>query len=212
MATGQESYRTIKALVFDYVHRCRGRVDYEALTREVKKHFPDSKWKKTHWAWYSYQIRRGRFRSLFSDEEVRNLGGKRTAAPAPGAPPAASPPAAEAAPGVRGPKPKDPEVKRIGDRILRSVRSEIAREAGDNDDFRFGINRWVFSRLQQDEIRVKRPIKKKLWDSGMRSCQACGQPFASLKGVEIHRKDASKKYSPENCEFLCRECHQELAD
>ena len=212
MATGQEFYRTIKALVFDYVHRCRGPVDYEALTREVKKHFPDSKWKKTHWTFYSYQIRLGRFRSLFSDEERRNLGGKRTAAPAPVAPAAAPPPPAEAAPGVRGPKPRDPEVKRIGDPILNHVRFDIGLAAGDNDDLRFKLNRWIFSRLLQDEIRVKRPIKKKLWDSGMRSCQACGQPFASLKGVEIHRKDALKKYSPENCELICRKCHQELAD
>lgn len=61
-----------------------------------------------------------------------------------------------------------------------------------------------------DEIRVKRPIKKQLWDRGIGSCQACNQPFGPLKGVEIHRKDGARGYSADNCELLCRECHQEL--
>ncbi len=40
----------LKSLVFDYVHHTSGNVDYEALTAEVKRTFPDSAWKKTHWA------------------------------------------------------------------------------------------------------------------------------------------------------------------
>ncbi len=44
------AYRTIKGLVFDYVRKHEGAVDYDPLTAEVKKHFPESKWKKTHWA------------------------------------------------------------------------------------------------------------------------------------------------------------------
>jgi len=70
--------------------------------------------------------------------------------------------------------------------------------------------RWVFARLMRDEIRIKRPIKQELWDAGMRECQACGQRFSALKGAELHRKDEDKGYSVENCELLCRECHQEL--
>jgi hypothetical protein len=208
----QDPYRTIKALVFDHVHRCRGRVDYDALTREVKKHFPASKWKETHWAWYSSQIRCGRFQDLFTDEERQNLGGQQSAAPDPTSTSGKARAFAKSPPSVRGPRPKDPEIKRIGDRILKDVRSEITLAAGDDEDQRFKINRWVFARLHNDEIRIKRPIKKKLWDSGMQSCQACSQPFASVKGVEIHRKDASRRYSPANCELLCRECHQELDD
>jgi DNA-binding transcriptional regulator YiaG len=68
-ATGKEDYPTIKALVLDFVHRCRGHVDYEALTKEVKTHFPASRWKKTHWTWYKHQILHGRFKGLFTKKE-----------------------------------------------------------------------------------------------------------------------------------------------
>lgn len=44
------SFRTIKALVFDHVHRTKGLVDYEALTGLVLQHFPNSAWKRTHWS------------------------------------------------------------------------------------------------------------------------------------------------------------------
>lgn len=111
----------------------------------------------------------------------------------------------------RGPEARDPEIKRIGDSLLHHVRDMISLAAGDDADKKFKLNRWVFSRLLQDEIRVKRPIKRELWDGGMRSCQSCGQGFRSLKGVELHRKDASRSYSTDNCELLCGECHQELA-
>ncbi|MBL7186208.1 MAG: hypothetical protein ISS70_07760 [Phycisphaerae bacterium] len=68
-------YRSIKELVFDLIHRTSGKIDYKTVTEEVKKHFPKSKWKKTHWSWYRSQITsdRGRYRKLFSYEERRNL-------------------------------------------------------------------------------------------------------------------------------------------
>ena len=68
-------YRSIKELVFDLIHRTSGIIDYKTITEEVKKHFPKSKWKKTHWYWYRSQItsERGRYRKLFSSEEQRNL-------------------------------------------------------------------------------------------------------------------------------------------
>jgi hypothetical protein len=44
--TDVNSPRTIKLLVLDHVHRCGGRVAYEALTAEVRRHFPQSKWQK----------------------------------------------------------------------------------------------------------------------------------------------------------------------
>ena len=212
MPTPPGEYRTIKALVLDYIHRTNGRVDYDALTSEVKKHFPWSRWKKTHWAWYRYQATRGRFRDLFSEKERENLRAvkgecRRVGRTAPVAPTAAP----EGQPMARGPQARDPEVKRLADPVLNHVRFVVGVAAGDDQDLRFRINRWIFARLMQDEIRVKRPIKKRLWDSGMRSCQACGQEFGSLKGIEIHRKEPTKGYSLENCELLCRECHQELA-
>ncbi len=204
----QSGYRTIKQLVVDFVHRCDGRVDYEALTAEVRKHFPTSKWQKTHWAWYRSQITRGRFKGLFSEDERAALAptrGRRSW------PVTTKPPAREDGDALtRGPQARDPEVKRIGDGLLDHIRLVISLAAGDDEDKQFRLNRWVFSRLLQDEIRVKRPIKKELWDHGMRSCQACGEQFSSLKGVEIHRKDEMLGYATENCELLCKDCHQEL--
>jgi len=67
------NYRTIKALVFDYIHRRKGQVDYKTLTDEVINDFPQSKWKKTHWAYYRYQIVHGRFKKFFSEKERANL-------------------------------------------------------------------------------------------------------------------------------------------
>jgi hypothetical protein len=207
MANGN-GWRTIKALVLDFVHRCNGHVSSEALTEAVGKHFPTSKWKKSHWAWYRHQILHGRFRAMFSNEELTALSGTRSVLSGPRAvEPLAS---HQADLLIRGPVAKDAEVKRIGDAILNNARFVISLAAGDDIDKRFKLNRWVFSRLMQDEIRVKRPIKQRLWDSGMHTCQACGEKFASLKGVEIHRKDESLGYSEANCELLCRECHQEL--
>ncbi len=201
-----ESFRTVKALVINWVHRCKGNVDYDALTMEVAKHFPDSKWKKTHWAYYRYQILHGRFRGLFSEDELGALSkGKVMAAPVP----PELEPQSECFP-LAAKSPANTEIKKVGDAILDNVRLIISLAAGDDIDRRFKLNRWVFSRLLQDEIRVKRPIKKKLWDMGMQSCKACGEAFESIKGVEIHRKNGAVAYSVENCELLCRECHQEL--
>jgi len=208
-------YRTIKALVFDYVHRTQGRVSYDVLTEAVLAAFPGSQWKRSHWAWYRSQIRRGRFREEFSDEERDHLGeagGAVGAKVSPERPGGAG--EAEVSGGRaprRGPAARDPEVKRLGDPILKAVRSAISERAGDDVDLGFKLNRWVFSRLHLDERRVKEPIKKALWESQVHSCSACGQRFSSLKGVELHRTDATKGYSVDNCELLCRECHQELA-
>jgi len=208
---GYKSHRTIKSLVLDYVHRTSGNMDYEALTAEVKRTFPDSAWKKTHWAWYKNQIINGRFRDMFSDTELEALrGGDATGTTARVGARIPPPPATKSM--RRGPVAKDPTVKKIGDEILRQVHVMLDLAAGKDDLMRFKLNRWVFRRLLQDEIRIKRPIKKHLWDTGMQKCQACGQPFSVMKGVELHRKDASKGYSMENCELLCRECHQEIGN
>lgn len=200
--------RTIKALVVNFVHQCDGHVSYEALTEAVHRQFPTSKWKKSHWNYYRYQILHGRFRAMFSHDELTALSG---AGSIPSGPRVLETMGGnqERTP-VCGPTPKDAEVKRIGDAILHNVRFVISLAAGDNVDKQFKLNRWVFSRLLRDESRVKHPIKGALWDSGMCACQACGEKFASLKGVEIHRKDESRGYSLDNCELLCRECHQEL--
>lgn len=207
---GCKSYRTIKSLVFDHVHRKSGKVDYDVLTAEVRQHFPDSAWKKTHWAWYKSQIVSGRFRDMFSDTECEALRNGRAMAKTKMVSTGVPEPAAQTM--RRGPVAKDPTVKAIGDEILRQVRFSLDLAAGEDDLMRFKLNRWVFSRLLQDEIRIKRPIKKHLWETGNQECQACMQPFKSLKGIELHRTDSSKGYSVENCELLCRECHQEIGE
>jgi len=209
---GHKSHRTIKSLVLDYVHHTSGNVVYETLTADVKRTFPDSAWKKTHWAWYKNQIISGPFRNMLTDAEREALrGGDTTGAIArAGARTPPPPPATKSM--RRGPVAKDPHVKSIGDEVLRQVRVMLDLAAGEDDLMRFKLNRWVFGRLLQDEVRIKRPIKKHLWDTGMQQCRACGQPFSVMKGVELHRKDALKGYSVENCELLCRECHQEIGD
>ncbi|APW47312.1 endonuclease NucS domain-containing protein [Rhodoferax antarcticus] len=52
-------YRTIKELVVD-AYISEGSVpSYEKLTSLVRQHFPASKWKKTHYAWYKSKIKTG---------------------------------------------------------------------------------------------------------------------------------------------------------
>jgi len=208
MDEARPRFVTIKDLVLDYVHRAKGHVDYDSLTREVKSQFPTSRWQKTHWTWYRYQIVRGRFKPLFSEEERADLANrvatrrnapKRTESPRP---------AATGVGQARGPAAKDDHVKAVGDRILDHVRFTIGLASGEDQDLRFKLNRWVFARLLQDEIRVKRPIKKQLWAGGARSCCICGKTFEALKGVEIHRKDSSQSYSTGNCTLICRTCHE----
>lgn len=205
----KKEYRTIKALVFDYVRKVNGHGNYNDVTRLLSQHFPHSHWKKSHWAWYRYQITKGRFKDEFPAEVIANLKvGGQLPATAPSAP-VVTPHQAAPERG-RGPHARDPEVKRIGDHLLSQVRFIIALAAKEDVDLRFRLNRWVFSRLMHDEIRIKKPIKKILWNSGVRACQACGERFESIKGVEIHRKSATSNYSVENCELLCRECHEQL--
>jgi hypothetical protein len=206
MGKPTKQYRFIKDLVFDYVHRTGGQVDYDALTAEVKRHFPASRWQKSHWAWYRCQMTRGRFVNLFSDDEKRRLGAK-VQRPAPPSSHSARTSQGSGAV-VRGPRAKDDKVKSLGDAILSHVRFVIGLAAGSDEVLRFKINRWVFARLLQDEIRGKRPIKKSLWNSGIRACQGCGKPFHKLKGVEIHRRKGAQGYRVDNCMLVCRDCHE----
>ncbi len=68
-----EGRKTIKSLVFEYVHKREGAVDFEGLTRLVLDQFPGSAWKRSHWYWYRNQICSGKFWKQFSDKERRNL-------------------------------------------------------------------------------------------------------------------------------------------
>lgn len=193
-----KSYSSIKDLVFDAVHKTLGKVNYDSITALVKAEFPKSKWQKTHWAWYCTQIRKGRYKQFFSEEERQNLTNKQKAIDIKRLVTSKSPVEKEVN-----------EVKRIGDEILNYVRFTMQLAAKDDSTLYFKLNRWVYSRLMQYEIQLKKPIKQALWDSGIRACQSCRKEFSNIKGLEIHRKDSDLGYSKENCELLCRLCHQQ---
>ncbi len=186
MKTG--AYRTIKDVVFDIIRQTNGTADYEAVTKAVLEHFPESKWNPSHWAYYRSHItsEKGRYRDAFSEEIRANLRKKARCRRTP----------------------ENDRIKPIGDKILERARLDIELAARDDVRLRFKLRRWVYARLMQEEIREKRPIKRALWDSGVRACQGCGRTFSTLKGVEIHRKDGDEVYSVENCQLLCRKCHQ----
>lgn len=178
-------YQTIKELVFDYVNRNCGIVEPEKLEKVVLIHFPNSAWKKTHWSWYKNQICSGKYVNEFSEEIKHQL--------------------------LCGSNKKTTGrniVKDCGDVILRETRIAITKAAKNDSNLRFKINRWVYSRLQLDERQTKKPFKQALWDSGIRGCQRCGEPFSSLKGVHLHRVNATKEYSYDNCQLLCVLCHK----
>ena len=198
------AYRTIKDVVFDIIRQTKGLADYETVTKAVLKHFPKSAWKESHWGYYRSQITSeiGRYRDEFPEEIRANL--RRGAGKSRGQPRKA----ARIILKKKGRETKEDKVKRIGDGILGHARFIIGVAAGNDTQIRFKLNRWVYARLMQDEIREKRPVKQALWDSGIRACQRCSKEFSTIKGVEIHRKDPDKIYSVENCQLLCRECHQ----
>lgn len=64
---------SIKAVVLDFVNRHEGKVDYADLTKEVLHHFPESKWKPTHWSYWRYQILHSALAAQFTPETLANL-------------------------------------------------------------------------------------------------------------------------------------------
>ena len=199
------SYRSIKELVFDIIRQTKGLADYETVTKAVKKYFPKSKWKESHWGYYRSQIvsEIGRYKDEFPKQIKANL--QQSVRSSRGRPRKKEKLVLKKR---KRRETKEERVKRTGDAILEHLRLVIDMAAGNDAGMRFKLNRWVYARLMQEEIREKRPVKQTLWDSGMTSCQKCGKKFTSIKGVEIHRKDSDKVYSVGNCELLCRACHQ----
>ncbi len=54
-----DTFGTIKELVIETCMNEGSFPSYEKLTSLVLKHFPTSKWQKTHYAWYKSKIKRG---------------------------------------------------------------------------------------------------------------------------------------------------------
>jgi 5-methylcytosine-specific restriction endonuclease McrA len=100
------------------------------------------------------------------------------------------------------------KLRTIGQSLYKQIKARIKREAKTPDEW-FYLNRFIYSRLQLDERRLKEKIKDELFKATP-TCAFCGQKFDSEKGVEIHRKDGEKGYSRENCVLVHRECHEKL--
>ena len=98
----------------------------------------------------------------------------------------------------------DPEANRI----LQNTRRSISKSAGTDPDRLFTINRYVFSRLQLDERKPHKKLKAALYEKDS-NCFYCRERLKDLKGVHIHRKDARKAYSLENCQLMHPKCHQQ---
>ena len=62
------NYRSIKELVVDAYITEGSLPSYEKLTTLVKNNFPNSKWQKTHYAWYKSMIKTGRIELPSNDE------------------------------------------------------------------------------------------------------------------------------------------------
>jgi endonuclease len=68
-------YRTIKELVIETCISEGQFPSYEQLTSLVLKHFPDSKWKDTHYRWYKSKIKTGAIEvpGFTGDEEANDV-------------------------------------------------------------------------------------------------------------------------------------------
>lgn len=65
-----KTYPTIKELVIDAYNSEGAMPSYEKLTALVQQHFPDSKWQKSHYAWYKCRIKKGRL--SVANEELQD--------------------------------------------------------------------------------------------------------------------------------------------
>jgi len=65
------NYATIKELVIEAYLSENNMPEYEVLTALVKRHFPKSKWKMSHYSWYKSKIKLGQF--SVSDRESPTL-------------------------------------------------------------------------------------------------------------------------------------------
>lgn len=91
--------------------------------------------------------------------------------------------------------------------ILSHVRKLISEHGGgDPDRWRYA-NRFVFARLQLDEQKTKRVVRKHLV-AGNPTCHRCGERFSTRKGIHVHRLDGDRGYSLENCVLMHAECHE----
>ena len=76
-------------------------------------------------------------------------------------------------------KKRNDVIGREGHRILERVRKDIRGAAKGDSDELFYLNRFVFSRLQLDERKIKEPIKEKLMKENV-MCKHCGDAFWTI--------------------------------
>ena len=93
--------------------------------------------------------------------------------------------------------------------ILDKARSLIQESSRGNADKWWYINRFVFARLQLDERKTKTDVKKWLLESNQ-PCYYWGKLFLDGKNIHLHRLDAERGYSRENCVLMHQECHEKF--
>ncbi len=71
----EQTYATISNLVLSTFKK-DAKINKEDLEEKVKKHFPESKWKNTHYYWYRQHIKDGRYTTQFNEKQLKNIFGK----------------------------------------------------------------------------------------------------------------------------------------
>lgn len=202
------TYKTIKELLLAEIRRTNGRLSFEEIAPVVSAHFPEhtQKWKLAS-TWSSWRNELAmRHPGELTEQETQNLySGK--------LPKRRVPKGSLSLPILRGPRIKpQPDVAFHGNELLTYVRSYLDINTGKDETLRFALNRFVYARLQLDERKSKTGIKQALWENGDAKCNHCGEMFASLKGVELHRVNRTERYLAENCVLLCKPCHMKVRD
>jgi hypothetical protein len=71
---------TIKDILFEYIEKTEGNVDFEEITDIILSKKPTSKWQLTHWKWYKTHIisPNGKYHYVFSKQIVDNISKNKT--------------------------------------------------------------------------------------------------------------------------------------
>ena len=196
-------YESVEQFVVNFILKKDGIFTYEKLEKAVNKEFPQSNFNKTHLPHYRRVIEDGIYGRI-KKHVIENISDSIRANGK-----AILPSKKKSIKSGR----KQSELQEAGHKLLHKVRKEIEKTAGSNKDREFKLHRFVWVRMQGDEQKVKRQIKKELLDKYGSRCTSCGKTFESGKTLEVHRKDEAKGYSidrSDDCTLLCKPCHASM--
>src|SRR5438105_14237822 len=103
------------------------------------------------------------------------------------------------------------ELKKAGE-LLDLIRIKLNELSGDDRNLLFAYRRKIYKELTYDE-RGK-PMQRKILKAQklVQQDYKCAKPECKTDlragEPELHRFEAALKYTPENTELLCRECHR----